>query len=110
MKKLILMIALVVGVTTFAQDRRMDRKQMSVDTKVEKMTAELDLTADQQAKVKEIYAKKAETTKTQAHIAGHDTFDKEVRAILTPEQIKKRDAKKAEKKLKKEKDGLRKER
>jgi len=110
MKKLVLMIALVVGVTTFAQDRRMDKKQMSVETKVEKMTVELDLTADQQAKVKEIYAKKAETKTTQTHKAGDDAFDKELRAILTPEQIRKWDAKKAEKKLKKEQDGLRKER
>src|SRR5690606_1606198 len=110
MKKLILMIALVVGVTTYAQDRRMDKKQMSVETKVEKMTVELDLTADQQAKVKEIYAKKAETKTTQTHKAGDDAFDKELRAILTPEQIRKWDAKKAEKKLKKEQDGLRKER
>ncbi|SRR5690606_5451493 len=109
MKKLVLMIALVVGVTAFAQERRMEKRQMSVESKVEKMTVELDLTAEQQAKVKEIYAKKAETKKTQAHRAGDDTFDKELRAILTPEQIKKWEAKKAEKKLKSDQEGLRRE-
>lgn len=107
MKKLVLMIALVVGATTFAQERKIERGEMSSENKVEKLTKELDLTTEQQAKAKEIFAKKAETKKAeraeamQVRKADNDAFDKEFRAILTPEQAKKYDAKKAEMKSEK---------
>ena len=107
MKKLVLMIALVVGATTFAQERKMERRDMSSENKVEKLTKELDLTTEQQAKAKEILAKKAETKKAEraeameVRKADNDAFDREFRAILTPEQAKKYDAKKAEMKSEK---------
>lgn len=103
MKKLVLMIALVVGTTTFAQERRLERKGMSSENKVEKLTKELNLTDEQQAKAEEIFAKKAETKKEkraealETKKAENEAFDKEFKAILTPEQVKKYDAKKAEK-------------
>ncbi len=103
MKKLVLMIALVVGATTFAQERRLERKGMSSENKVEKLTKELNLTDEQQAKAEEIFAKKAETKKEkraealETKKAENEAFDKEFKAILTPEQVKKYDAKKAEK-------------
>ena len=107
MKKLVLMIALVVGATTFAQERKMERRDMSSENKVEKLTKELDLTTEQQAKAKEILAKKAETKKAEraeameVRKADNDAFDREFRAILTPEQAKKYDAKKTEMKSEK---------
>lgn len=107
MKKLVLMIALFVGATTFAQERKMERREMSSENKVEKLTKELDLTTEQQAKAKEIFAKKAETKKAEraeameVRKADNDAFDREFRAILTPEQAKKYDAKKAEMKSEK---------
>lgn len=100
-------MALVVGATTFAQERKMERKGMSPENRVEKLTKELDLTTEQQAKAKELFAKKAETKKAEraeaiaAKKADNEAFDKEFRAMLTPEQTKKYDAKKAE--IKKEK-------
>jgi len=105
MKKLVLMIAMFVGVTAFAQERKMEQKRMSAEDKVERLTKELDLTAEQQAKVKEIYAKKAENKKAKrtevmtTRKAENDAFDKELRSVLTPEQNKKLDAKKEKQKL-----------
>lgn len=109
MKKLIVMIALVVGATTFAQDKRMERKAMSTDKKVEKLTQELDLNPEQQQKVKSLFEKKenkertakvdkATTEKASLKRATNPEFDREMRAILTPEQAKKWEAKKADKK------------
>lgn len=106
MKKLIVMIALVVGATTFAQERKMEKKAMHAQEKVEKLTKELDLTQEQQEKVRALFDKK---NKDQKEIraeemavkkAENTEFDKEIRAILTPEQTKKWDAKKAEQKRK----------
>ncbi len=100
-------MALVVGATTFAQERKMERKGMSPENKVERLTKELDLTAEQQAKAKELFAQKAENQKAERAEAmavrksENEAFDKEFRAMLTPEQTKKYDAKKAE--MKKEK-------
>src|SRR5690554_7446079 len=106
MKKLVLMIAMFVGVTAFAQERKMEQKRMSAEDKVERLTKELDLTAEQQAKVKEIYAKKAENKKAKrtevmtTRKARSEAFDKELRSVLTPEQNKKLNAKKKNKSLK----------
>lgn len=107
MKKLVLMIALVVGATTFAQERKMERKGMSSENRIEKLTKDLDLTDEQQAKAEAIFAKKAEAKKAEraeamgVRKAENQAFEEEFRAILTPEQAKKYEAKKAE--MKKEK-------
>lgn len=79
MKKLILAIALVATTLTFAQDRKQGREKLTpeqqTELQVKKMTLELDLDAKQQ---------------------------KEIKAILL-EQAKKREAKMAEMKAKREK-------
>lgn len=119
MKKLVLMLAIALGTTAVAQEKKMDRKMMSPEAKVEKMAKELDLTAEQQVKIKEIYAKKKETMKAHKldrrldkkevdqkvdkakmkevfakRKEDREQFDKEIKSILTPEQIEKYDAKK----------------
>ena len=79
MKKLILAIALVMTTLTFAQDRKQGREKLTPEQQTElhvkKMTLDLDLDAQQQ---------------------------KEVKTILL-EQAKKREAKMAEMKAKREK-------
>lgn len=79
MKKLILAIALVATTLTFAQDRKQGRQKLTpeqqTELQVKKMTLDLDLDAKQQ---------------------------KEIKVILL-EQAKKREAKMAEMKVKREK-------
>lgn len=102
MKKLILMIAIAVGTTAFAQERKMDKKPMTSEMKVEKMTRELNLTTEQQAKAKALFDAKAEARKVNKENKeafaekkiARENFDKEFRSILTNEQIQKYDAKK----------------
>ena len=66
MKKLLVIALLVVGLTTFAQEKgkRGDRKNMSpeerTEMRVEKMTKELDLNETQQKQVKELLASQKE--------------------------------------------------
>jgi len=116
MKKLVLMMAIALGTTAVAQEKKIDRKMMSSEARVERMAKELDLTVDQQSKVKEIFDRKQEAFK--AHKVDRKAeksekkeafakmkaemvqFDKEIKSVLTPEQIKKYDAKR-EKMMKK---------
>ncbi|HLW42346.1 MAG TPA: hypothetical protein VKY82_08265 [Flavobacterium sp.] len=109
MKKLILMIAIAVGTTAFAQERKMDKKPMTSEMKVEKMTRELNLTTEQQAKAKALFDAKAEARKVNKEVskeafaekkASRENFDKEFRSILTDEQVQKYDAKKEQMKQK----------
>ncbi len=66
MKKLFVVALLVVGLTTFAQEKEKkgDRKNMSpeerTEMRVEKMTKELDLNETQQKQVKELLASQKE--------------------------------------------------
>lgn len=69
MKKLILMIAIAVGTTAFAQERKMDKKPMTSEMKVEKMTRELNLTTEQQAKAKALFDAKAEARKVNKEVS-----------------------------------------
>jgi protein CpxP len=110
MKKLVLMIAFVVGTTAFAQERKMDKKEhLSTQAKVEKMTKELDLTPEQQKKLTTIFdnkkvemqkqkeaAKLERTEKREALSSRNDGMEKEIKSILTPEQTKKWEATKQE--------------
>lgn len=111
MKKIVLMIAFVVGTTAFAQERKMNKKEhFSTEAKVEKMTKELDLTAEQQKKLTVLFdkqktemqkqkaaAKLERSEKREALSSKKEEMDKEIRSILTPEQLKKWEALKAEK-------------
>src|SRR5690606_39961685 len=102
MKKIVLMIAFVVGTTAFAQERKMDKKEhFSTEAKVEKMTKELDLTAEQQKKLTVLFdkqktemqkqkaaAKLERSEKREALSSKKEEMDKEIRSILTPEDRK----------------------
>src|SRR5690554_5209249 len=95
MKNLVLTIAMVVGVTAFAQERRMEKRAMPVENKVKRLTQELDLTQEQQEKLKVLYEKKRETRQKERaermdiKRSENQEFDNELRSILTPEQAKK---------------------
>lgn len=109
MKKLVLMMAIALGTTVVAQEKKTDRKMMSSEVRVERMTKELDLTVDQQSKVKDIFDRKKEVFKAHKVDRKADKavkkeafakmktemaqFDKEIKSVLTPDQIKKYDAK-----------------
>ncbi len=63
MKKLILAIALVATTLTFAQDRKQEREKLTPEQQTElhvkKMTLDLDLDAQQQKEVKTIFLEQA---------------------------------------------------
>jgi protein CpxP len=110
MKKLVLMIAFVVGTTAFAQERKIDKKEnLTTQARVEKMTKELDLTPEQQKKLTTIFdnkkvemqkqkeaAKLERAEKREALTSRNDEMEKEIKSILTPEQAKKWEATKQE--------------
>jgi len=104
MKNLIcLVLVAFLATTTFAQRKGMTVK---VDAAVERMTNELDLTPEQQVKIKAIYEAKIEA-KQQRHAetkeeyaAAREDFNQKIEAVLTPEQIEKRNSLKAEHKEK----------
>lgn len=110
MKKLVLMIAFVVGTTAFAQERKMDKKEnLTTQARVEKMTKELDLTPEQQKKLTVLFdskkvemqkqkeaAKLERAEKREALTSRNDEMEKEIKSILTPEQAKKWEATKQE--------------
>lgn len=65
MKKLVLMALLVVGITTFAQEKREERKEkltpeQRADFQVKKMTKDLNLNDKQAEQVKVLVAKEVE--------------------------------------------------
>jgi protein CpxP len=111
MKKLVMMIAFVVGTTAFAQERKMDKREhQSTQAKVEKMTKELELTPEQQKKLTVLFdskkvemqkqreaAKLERAEKREALSSKNEDMDKEIKEILTPEQIKRWEATKHEK-------------
>lgn len=104
MKNLIcLLLVAFLATTTFAQKTVSASK---ADAAVERMTKELDLTADQQVKIKEIYVAKMEARHNKAvqakedRVAARDAFDQEIDAVLTPAQAEKRKALKEEHKEK----------
>lgn len=96
MKKLILMIALMAGIATFAQDKKIEKRTLSKDSRITEMTKELDLTKEQQEKVKVLFEQQKMDRKESliAKKANQERFQTEFRSILTAEQAKKLDAKK----------------
>ncbi len=111
MKKLVVMMALVIGSVTFAQERKeIKHDMMSTEKRVEAMTKELDLTPEQQTKMKALFDEKAKENKAKRQEmkekmaqkkAERESHDEKIKSILTPEQVKKYEAKKEE--MKKEK-------
>lgn len=109
MKKLVLMIAMVVGTTAFAQERKMEKRAISSEDRVEKLTKELDLTEEQQEQIKVLYEKKREARQKEKaermeikRIKSQE-FDDELKSILTPEQAEKLEAKREKMKMEREK-------
>lgn len=104
MKNLIcLLLVAFWATTTFAQRKGMTLK---ADAAVERMTKELDLTPEQQVEIKAIYENKVVTKKSrnaqtkEEYKAARADFDQKIEAVLTVEQIEKRNNLKAEHKEK----------
>ena len=122
MKKISLILILMLSISAFAQDRKQERKQdhkmdkveMSADEmatiRTKKMALKLDLTADQQARLKTLFTEEAnykKTTMAQHREMKKDTalwnknkfaiqnakldhqkeMQDKIRAILTPAQF-----------------------
>ena len=89
--------------TTFAQR---SVKTAKAESAVKRMTTELDLTPEQQVKIKTIYETRlADRTSRNAQsreekVATRTEFNKKVEAVLTPAQVEKRNALKEEHKAK----------
>ncbi len=104
MKKLIIAAFLVVGVASFAQNNndRPQRGDFSPEKRVERMTTQLNLDAKQQEQVKQIYAEQAKNREAQKGFSREQMqeerkkSDEKLKAILTPEQLKKWEANQAE--------------
>lgn len=91
------------GECKVAPDKKMEQKKKNWQTKrLERMAKELSLTTEQKDKVAAIFKEndakaKAVMDKAKEEMnAIRDTGDKQVKAVLTPEQVKKYDEMKAE--------------
>lgn len=124
MKKMFLAALLVVGITTFAQEKKERRfsgdkltKEQKVDFQVKRMTKDLDLNAEQSKQVQALVAKevdkreakkakmkeektlKREEMKAEME-ANQAAMSSDMKKILTPEQFSKWEKNRAEKKEK----------
>lgn len=103
MKKIILSIAIIAAsFTTYAQqattkayDHKDSHHEKGMEMRMEKMTASLSLTAEQQEKVKTVMSVQREKMQAQRK-ANHDAFDNEMKGILSDEQYTKWDAQRKE--------------
>lgn len=88
MKKLVVLLLMFGSILTFAQN---PKKKMSseeaVEKRLEKMSEALDLTPDQQAKLKDLFLAQAQKQKEAK--AEKEAFREQVKAVLTPEQQEK---------------------
>ncbi|KDN54890.1 Spy/CpxP family protein refolding chaperone [Flavobacterium seoulense] len=103
MKKLIIAALLVVSVSTFAQNgNRPQRGNFSPEQRVERMSKELNLDAAQQDQLKQLYAEQAKNRENQKGFSREQMqeerkkTDDKLKAILTPEQLKKWEANQAQ--------------
>lgn len=103
MKKLIIAALLVVSVSTFAQNGdRPQRGNFSPEQRVERMTTQLGLDTKQQEQVKQLYAEQAKNRQNQTGFSREQMqeerkkTDEKLKAILTPEQLKKWETNQAE--------------
>ena len=99
MKKLIIAAFLVVGVSSFAQQ---GGQRMTTEQRVERLTTQLSLDTKQQEQVKQLYAEQAKNRENQTGFSREQMMeerkksDEKLKAILTPEQLKKWEANQAE--------------
>ena len=96
MKKIfVFALAVLLGAGTMSAQREGGPRRMSTEERVEHMAKALDLTAEQQKKIIDIYkgfeSKRQEGTRpTREEMrAEFEKIDKEVNAVLTDEQKKK---------------------
>jgi periplasmic protein CpxP/Spy len=113
MKKIVLMtfaamLALQFSGLAFANEKMMPGK--GPEKRLERLTKELNLTADQKGKVEAILKEhadksKAEMQKMQEGMkADREAMDQGIKGVLTPEQAAKFDKMQADKKMKMDKD------
>ncbi len=113
MKNLILILALVIGSVSFAQNKvekksiSVEKSSNSIDQRIENLSQKLDLSSDQKEKLKSILVKRDHMVKNnQGDAEKIEEINKETRKniqlILTPEQQQKL------KEMKKERKTLRK--
>lgn len=109
MKKILVIAAVFIGVTAFGQtgaNQKISEKEATItssnpgNTGVEMMIKELNLTSDQTIKVEDLFKRReAELSSAKAEAAMskvsdiNEKYEVEFRAILTPEQNAKLDAK-----------------
>ena len=112
MKKLILLTAVIFMLTAasgFAGEEKGHhekgaKKGETAEKRIEKMTKDLGLSAEQAAQLKAIMATKMEKKKAiheeieKRMEAIHEEYNTSLKSILTPEQLKKYEARKEEKK------------
>ena len=96
MKKIIVFaLAILLGAGTMSAQRGGGRQRMSVENRVAQMAKELDLTAEQQKQITDIYTesrskrKSGERPTREQMRAEFDKIDKQVTAVLTTSQKKK---------------------
>ncbi len=94
-----LLLVAFLTTTAFAQREGMAKK---AEATVERMTTELDLTPEQQEKIKALYEARVSNRKDRGSLTREEyatsraEFGEQIDAILTPEQIEKRNALKEE--------------
>lgn len=104
MKKIMLMLFIVAiaSVNVNAQDDKDGKKspEERAEMMIKKMTKELTLTADQQAKIKTLILKneREKEARKKEEKARKERMHEEMKAILTAEQFKKIEQKRNEKK------------
>ena len=102
MKHIILIMALMIGTVSFAQEKlekksvTSERNDATIENRIEKQTKELDLSKDQKEQLKAMLLKHDELVKNNQDDASKleaidNQTEKEFRSILTPEQIKRFD-------------------
>ena len=96
MKKIIVFaLAILLGAGTMSAQRGGGRQRMSVENRVAQMAKELDLTAEQQKQITDIYTesqskrKSGERPTREQMRAEMEKVDKQVIAVLTKTQQKK---------------------
>jgi Spy/CpxP family protein refolding chaperone len=92
MKKVMIIAALLLAGTTFAQSAEERDPQEVAAKRAERMATELGLNADQRTRLEAIFLHEAEQMK-----ALREKHDAEMRSVLTPEQYAAWEQKRAEK-------------
>lgn len=95
MKKVLFVAAFLVGMTAMAQDG----KVKSSEIRTNKMSTELNLTAEQQSKIKEIKSRMLQDKSARLEVrkANRAQYQNEIRSVLTADQLARVDARKASK-------------